>query len=65
LHPLADLIFVETNPAPVKWVLQKLGVLASAHVREPLAPLSEQGIAGVERLLAEAGDLVVAPAEVA
>ena len=65
LHPLADLIFVETNPAPVKWVLQKLGVLASAHVREPLAPLSERGIAGVERLLAEAGDLVVAPAGVA
>jgi 4-hydroxy-tetrahydrodipicolinate synthase len=62
LHPLADLIFVETNPAPVKWVLQKLGVLGSAHAREPLAPLSEKGIARIEELLAEAGDLVVAPA---
>jgi 4-hydroxy-tetrahydrodipicolinate synthase len=64
LHPLADLIFVETNPAPVKWVLKKLGVLASAHVREPLVPLTEQAVPRVEALLAEAGGLVAAPAAV-
>jgi 4-hydroxy-tetrahydrodipicolinate synthase len=64
LHPLADLIFVETNPAPVKWVLRKLGLLGSAHVREPLAPVSDKGRARIEELLAQAGDLVVAPAEV-
>jgi 4-hydroxy-tetrahydrodipicolinate synthase len=48
LHPLADLLFVETNPAPVKWVLESLGRLPSARVRPPLAPLSE---AGQERVL--------------
>ncbi len=35
LHPLVDLIFTETNPAPVKWVLQQAGLLGSAHVRPP------------------------------
>jgi 4-hydroxy-tetrahydrodipicolinate synthase len=43
LHPLVDLIFTETNPAPAKWVLQQAGLLASAHVRPPLAALSARG----------------------
>jgi 4-hydroxy-tetrahydrodipicolinate synthase len=41
LHPLVDLIFTETNPAPAKWVLKQAGLLASAHVRPPLAPLGD------------------------
>lgn len=40
LHPLVDVIFVETNPAPAKWVLQQAGLLGSAHVRPPLAEVS-------------------------
>ena len=63
LHPLVDLIFVETNPAPAKWVLKRLSLLESDHVRPPLAPVSEGGAARIEQLLAEAGDLVRAPAE--
>ena len=43
LHPLVDLIFTETNPAPAKWVLHEAGLLASAHVRPPLAALSDKG----------------------
>ncbi len=43
LHPLVDLIFTETNPAPAKWVLQQAGLLGSAHVRPPLAGLSDAG----------------------
>ena len=43
LHPLVDLIFTETNPAPAKWVLHQAGLLASAHVRPPLAGLSDKG----------------------
>ncbi|MFI0425306.1 4-hydroxy-tetrahydrodipicolinate synthase, partial [Spongiactinospora sp. 9N601] len=35
LHPLVDLLFVETNPAPAKWVLHQRGLIASAHVRPP------------------------------
>lgn len=53
LHPLVDLLFVETNPAPVKWVLQRWGRLASAHVRPPLVPLTDVGLPVVKRLLAE------------
>jgi 4-hydroxy-tetrahydrodipicolinate synthase len=44
LHPLVSLLFVETNPAPAKWVLRQCGRIASAHVREPLAPASEAGV---------------------
>src|SRR5919106_1347065 len=33
LHPLVDLLFVETNPAPAKWVLAQQGRIASPHVR--------------------------------
>ncbi|HUZ25092.1 MAG TPA: dihydrodipicolinate synthase family protein [Streptosporangiaceae bacterium] len=40
LHPLVDLIFTETNPAPAKWVLQQAGLLDSGYVRPPLAPVS-------------------------
>ena len=46
LHPLVDVIFAETNPAPAKWVLRQAGLLGSAHVRPPLAAVSEPGSAG-------------------
>jgi 4-hydroxy-tetrahydrodipicolinate synthase len=60
LHPLADLLFVETNPAPVKWVLHQLGRLPSPLVRPPLAPLSEAGQAAVGKLMAQAPDVLAA-----
>jgi 4-hydroxy-tetrahydrodipicolinate synthase len=60
LHPLADLLFVETNPAPVKWVLHQLGRLPSPRVRPPLAALSEAGQAAVGRLMAQAPDVLAA-----
>jgi 4-hydroxy-tetrahydrodipicolinate synthase len=52
LHPLVDVIFTETNPAPAKWVLRRAGLLGSAHVRPPLAPVSEAGQARIGELLA-------------
>lgn len=59
LHSLVDLLFVETNPAPAKWVLRhRLGLIGSDHVREPLAPLTDAGRARVELLLEQAGDLL-------
>jgi 4-hydroxy-tetrahydrodipicolinate synthase len=58
LIPLVDLVFVETNPAPLKWVLERAGKLSSSYVRPPLAPLSAAGQEKVEALLAEAGALV-------
>jgi 4-hydroxy-tetrahydrodipicolinate synthase len=57
LHPLVDLLFAETNPAPAKWVLKQQGRIASAHVRPPLIPPSAAGIARIRALLAEGGDL--------
>ena len=60
LHPLVDLIFTETNPAPAKWVLQQAGLLASAHVRPPLAALSDPGQRKAMALLKQ-GSPVLSP----
>lgn len=61
LHPLVDLVFVETNPAPVKWVLRHLGRLESDHVRPPLVPATDAAVARIRELLAEGSDLVYQP----
>ncbi|RNL85322.1 4-hydroxy-tetrahydrodipicolinate synthase [Halostreptopolyspora alba] len=58
LHPLVDLLFVESNPAPAKWVLHQRGLLSSAHVRPPLGELTDEGTRRVEKLLAEGEDLL-------
>ena len=57
LHPLVDLLFVETNPAPAKWVLEQQGRIASGLVRPPLVSPTEQGLTKIRALLAEGGDL--------
>jgi len=51
LHPLVDAAFAETNPVPVKWVMEQLGLLESGLAREPLAPLSEAARSRVQQLL--------------
>jgi 4-hydroxy-tetrahydrodipicolinate synthase len=58
LHPLVDLLFVETNPAPAKWVLAQQGRIASAHVRAPLLPLTAAGQEKVRALLDEGAALL-------
>ena len=62
VHPLVDLLFVETNPALAKWLLKERGLLASDHVRPPLIPLTEPGREKV-RALAVAGAQYLTPAE--
>jgi 4-hydroxy-tetrahydrodipicolinate synthase len=62
LHPLVDLLFVETNPAPGKWVLEQRGLIASGHVRPPLLPPSEPGVARIKDFMAE-GATYLSPAE--
>jgi 4-hydroxy-tetrahydrodipicolinate synthase len=52
LHPLVDAAFAETNPVPVKWVMEQLGLLESGLAREPLAPLSDAARKRVRELLA-------------
>jgi 4-hydroxy-tetrahydrodipicolinate synthase len=60
VHPLVDLLFVETNPAPAKWLMKQLGLLASDHVRPPLIPLTEAGQQKVGAL-ADAGERYLTP----
>ncbi len=51
LHPLCDAAFVETNPVPVKWVMEQVGVLPCSLAREPLSALSEASRRRVAELL--------------
>jgi 4-hydroxy-tetrahydrodipicolinate synthase len=60
LHPLVDAAFAETNPVPVKWIMRRLGLLASDHAREPLAPLSDAGRDRVLALLAQSPHVALA-----
>ncbi|UJW31308.1 4-hydroxy-tetrahydrodipicolinate synthase [Saccharothrix sp. AJ9571] len=53
LHPLVDLLFVETNPAPGKWVLEHRGLIGSGYVRPPLITPTEPGLARIKDLLAQ------------
>jgi 4-hydroxy-tetrahydrodipicolinate synthase len=58
LHPLADLLFVETNPAPAKWLLRRLGVIASDNVRPPLTLPAADSIDRIKDLLEQAKALI-------
>ena len=61
LHPLVDVIFTETNPAPAKWVLRQAGLLSSAYVRPPLAPVSEAGQRRITDLLIAGAPVLTPP----
>ncbi len=54
LYPLHKVLFLETNPIPVKAALALLGK-CSDEVRLPLAPLSDQNKARLKTVLAEYG----------
>ena len=51
--PLFDVMFVETNPAPVKHAMSRLG-LCTGDMRLPMVPLSDKSKAAVDRVLASA-----------
>lgn len=61
LHPLVDLMFVETNPAPIKHVLARGGLIESGYVRPPLVEPTPAGVAAIERLAVEGGALLHEP----
>lgn len=54
LMPLHEALFVETNPAPVKYAAERLG-LCSSTTRLPLAPLSEASRRTVDEALVKSG----------
>jgi 4-hydroxy-tetrahydrodipicolinate synthase len=55
LHPLVEMAFVETNPGPVKWAMETIGVLGCGAVRPPLAAPSAQSRERITTLLVETG----------
>jgi 4-hydroxy-tetrahydrodipicolinate synthase len=40
LYPVFKTIFIESNPAPIKFALARAGIIGSAEVRQPLCELS-------------------------
>ena len=54
LLSLHDAMFVESNPIPVKWAVQRMGLIQSG-IRLPLTPLAEQYHAQVIAAMQEAG----------
>ncbi|WP_382309519.1 4-hydroxy-tetrahydrodipicolinate synthase [Herbiconiux sp. UC225_62] len=56
LHPLVDLLFVETNPAPGKWVLEHRGLIRSGFVRPPLITPTEAGLTKIQAYLEQGAD---------
>jgi len=50
LMPLHELMFVEANPIPVKWAMQRMGLI-EGDIRLPLTPLSSTHHAALELVL--------------
>ena len=63
LMPLHDALFVETNPAPVKYAAWRLGIIESPECRLPLAPITEPTKKILDQALAHAGLLKAKAAE--
>lgn len=63
LMPLHDALFIETNPAPVKYAAWRLGVISSPECRLPLAPLLEPTKKAVDDALKRVGLLQAKAAE--
>jgi 4-hydroxy-tetrahydrodipicolinate synthase len=62
LMVLHDVLFIETNPSPVKYAASRLG-LCSAETRLPLVPLTEATKKAVDAALARLGLTKAAAAE--
>ncbi|HRA63076.1 MAG TPA: dihydrodipicolinate synthase family protein, partial [Burkholderiaceae bacterium] len=54
LMPVHKHLFVQANPIPLKWAMQRMG-LCGATMRLPMTPLEPEYTAGVEGALKSAG----------
>lgn len=54
LAGLHEKLFIETNPIPVKWALERMGMMRG-RLRLPLTPLSQRHWATLEAALEQAG----------
>ncbi|MBI5769011.1 MAG: 4-hydroxy-tetrahydrodipicolinate synthase [Verrucomicrobia bacterium] len=55
LYPVFKTLFIEPNPVPVKFALQRAGIIGSAEVRAPLCEMSSANEATLVRTLAALG----------
>lgn len=55
LVPLANSMFIESNPIPVKYAVTKVTGIDAGNPRLPLTPLSEAGVAKLDAVLKEYG----------
>jgi len=62
LMPLHEVMFIETNPSPVKYALSRLG-MCSAETRLPLVPLKESSKQAIDAALVKVGLLHADAAE--
>ena len=62
LMPLHDVLFVETNPGPVKYAVSRLG-FCTADMRLPMVPVSDATKKAVDAVLRELGLLDAKAAE--
>lgn len=54
-YPLFKAIFTEPNPVPIKYALQRAGIIQCPSVRLPLAPLAEETRIHLDALLEKLG----------
>ncbi|MEQ1716734.1 MAG: 4-hydroxy-tetrahydrodipicolinate synthase [Hyphomicrobium sp.] len=62
LMPLFEVMFVETNPAPVKYAVSRLG-LCTADMRLPMVPLSDESKRAIDAVMQDLGLLDAKAAE--
>lgn len=62
LMPLFEVMFCETNPAPAKYAVSRLG-LCTADMRLPMVPLSEQSKKAIDAVLLDLGLIEAKAAE--
>lgn len=62
LMPLHDVMFIETNPGPVKYIASRLG-LCSADMRLPMVPVTEEAKKALDAAIAKVGLLNAVAAE--
>lgn len=51
LELLHSKLFIESNPIPVKWACEKIGLIQNATMRLPMTPLTNSSIPEVEKAL--------------
>lgn len=59
LHLLVELLFVETNPAPSKYVMRRRGLLTSPHIWPPRSQPIATGIARIDELVAAGAEYLL------